>query len=158
MERLKLLGVIALCATLAPGAAASARGGGHGGGGHGGGGGHFGGGGGFHGGGHFGGGRGFHGGAGHFRAAGGFHGGQFHHAGFRHRYRHAWAYDGGLGLGGAFALGAYSGWPYYGGYDDGYYGDYDSADGSSYCERKYRSYDPASGTYLGYDGKRHPCP
>lgn len=73
MERLKLLGVIALCATLAPGAAASARGGGHGGGGHGGGGGHFGGGGGFHGGGHFGGGGGFHGGVGHFRAAGGFH-------------------------------------------------------------------------------------
>ncbi|WP_245285747.1 BA14K family protein [Bradyrhizobium japonicum] len=56
-------------------------------------------------------------------------------------------------------MGAYSGWPYYGGYDDGYYGNYDdSADGSSYCEQKYRSYDPASGTYLGYDGKRHPCP
>ena len=70
MERLKLLGVIALCATLAPGAAASARGGGHGGGGHGGGGGHFGCGGGFHGGGHFGGGGGHYGGGG-----GGFGGG-----------------------------------------------------------------------------------
>ncbi len=35
MKRLKLLGVIAVCAALAPGAAASARGGGHGGGGHG---------------------------------------------------------------------------------------------------------------------------
>jgi hypothetical protein len=22
----------------------------------------------------------------------------------------------------------------------------------------YRSYDPQSGTYLGYDGVRHPCP
>jgi hypothetical protein len=22
----------------------------------------------------------------------------------------------------------------------------------------YQSYDPASGTYLGYDGLRHPCP
>jgi hypothetical protein len=26
-----------------------------------------------------------------------------------------------------------------------------------YCQRRYRSYDPASGTYLGYDGLRHPC-
>jgi hypothetical protein len=28
----------------------------------------------------------------------------------------------------------------------------------SYCVQRYRSYDPASGTYLGYDGLRHPCP
>jgi BA14K-like protein len=28
---------------------------------------------------------------------------------------------------------------------------------SSYCTRRYRSYDPASGTYLGHDGRRHPC-
>jgi hypothetical protein len=27
-----------------------------------------------------------------------------------------------------------------------------------YCSRRFRSYDPASGTYLGYDGYRHPCP
>ena len=27
-----------------------------------------------------------------------------------------------------------------------------------YCSQRYRSYDPASGTYLGYDGNRHPCP
>jgi hypothetical protein len=27
-----------------------------------------------------------------------------------------------------------------------------------YCAKRYRSYDPASGTYLGYDGRRHPCP
>ena len=26
-----------------------------------------------------------------------------------------------------------------------------------YCARRYRSYDPASGTYLGYDGLRHRC-
>jgi hypothetical protein len=25
------------------------------------------------------------------------------------------------------------------------------------CEQRFRSYDPASGTYLGDDGKRHPC-
>jgi hypothetical protein len=28
----------------------------------------------------------------------------------------------------------------------------------AYCAQRYRSYDPASGTYLGYDGQRHPCP
>lgn len=27
----------------------------------------------------------------------------------------------------------------------------------SYCARKYRSYDPRSRTYLGYDGLRHYC-
>jgi BA14K-like protein len=29
---------------------------------------------------------------------------------------------------------------------------------ASYCAQRYRSYDPASGTYLGFDGLRHPCP
>lgn len=29
---------------------------------------------------------------------------------------------------------------------------------ASYCVQRYRSYDPASGTYLGFDGMRHPCP
>ena len=31
-------------------------------------------------------------------------------------------------------------------------------DGAAYCEQRFRSYDPASGTYLGFDGLRHPCP
>jgi hypothetical protein len=59
------------------------------------------------------------------------------------------------------------------GYDPGYsYGDpgysYGYAPGGyvapapggdvAYCEQRFRSYDPASGTYLGYDGLRHPCP
>jgi hypothetical protein len=26
-----------------------------------------------------------------------------------------------------------------------------------YCLDKYRSYDPRTNTYLGYDGERHPC-
>jgi len=34
----------------------------------------------------------------------------------------------------------------------------DQGDSVAYCQRTYRSYDPASGTYLGYDGLRHPCP
>jgi len=33
-----------------------------------------------------------------------------------------------------------------------------SSTNASYCAQRYRSYDPASGTYLGYDGLRHPCP
>jgi hypothetical protein len=28
---------------------------------------------------------------------------------------------------------------------------------ASYCAQRYRSYDPASGTFMGYDGRRHPC-
>ena len=35
---------------------------------------------------------------------------------------------------------------------------YNSDDLVAYCEQTYRSYDPASGSYLGYDGFRHPCP
>jgi hypothetical protein len=33
-----------------------------------------------------------------------------------------------------------------------------AGDGVAYCAQLYRSYDPASGTYIGYDGLRHPCP
>jgi hypothetical protein len=29
---------------------------------------------------------------------------------------------------------------------------------AAYCARRYRSYDPVSGTFLGYDGLRHACP
>jgi hypothetical protein len=28
---------------------------------------------------------------------------------------------------------------------------------SSYCARRYRSDNPTSGSYLGYDGRLHPC-
>ena len=28
----------------------------------------------------------------------------------------------------------------------------------AYCSQRFRSYDPASGTYLGYDGVRRSCP
>ena len=31
-------------------------------------------------------------------------------------------------------------------------------DDIAYCARRYRSYDPVSQTYMGYDGLRHPCP
>ncbi|MGO4524471.1 BA14K family protein [Microvirga sp. 2MCAF35] len=32
------------------------------------------------------------------------------------------------------------------------------ASAAGYCAQRFKSYDPASGTYLGYDGLRHPCP
>ena len=57
---------------------------------------------------------------------------------------------GGLIVGGMLAA------PYY---DRPYYGpDYYGGDAVGYCMRRFRSYDPRSGTYLGYDGYRHPCP
>jgi hypothetical protein len=74
-------------------------------------------------------------------------------------------------VGGAIASQSYG---YYGGsgyYAPGYYDDqYDDGpavaavpapvggDDDAYCMQTYRSYDPASGTYVGYDGLRHPCP
>jgi len=33
-----------------------------------------------------------------------------------------------------------------------------NGDAVAYCEQTYRSYDPTSGSYLGYDGFRHACP
>jgi hypothetical protein len=84
-------------------------------------------------------------------------------------------WHGGWGWGlGAFAAGAIIGGalaaPYY--YGPGYYpGPYYPApyyarpyyEGApagdvAYCAQRYRSYDPASGTFLGNDGHRHPCP
>jgi hypothetical protein len=31
-------------------------------------------------------------------------------------------------------------------------------DPTAYCAQKFHSYDPRTGTYLGNDGQRHPCP
>lgn len=99
-----------------------------------------------------------------------------------HGHHGGWHHGGGIGAGIAgFAAGALIGGavaagsgPYYGygpdyGYDYGPDYGYDYAPGpvvversgggaEAYCERRFRSYDPASGTYLGYDGLRHPCP
>jgi BA14K-like protein len=36
--------------------------------------------------------------------------------------------------------------------------DEDVADARSFCVKRFRSFDPGSGTYLGQDGRRHPCP
>ena len=74
----------------------------------------------------------------------------------------------------------YYGYPYYdpflydgfyGFYGGGFYGGYGcggvvavpapivpSGGGVAYCEAHFRSYNPATGMYLGYDGRHHPCP
>jgi hypothetical protein len=70
-------------------------------------------------------------------------------------------------IGGAIAAPGYGPGPgYYApGYDDGQYDDpgvavVPGAVGGdvAYCMQTYRSYDPRSGTYMGTDGYRHPCP
>jgi hypothetical protein len=105
-------------------------------------------------------------------AQGGYRTGDHDHDGWRHR-----GYGPGAGFVAGLAAGSALGYGYgYGGYyDPSYYGDvyaYDDGDDGgyaapgvvvsggvdpAYCAQRYRSYDPASGTYLGYDGLRHPC-
>ncbi|MGB6352285.1 MAG: BA14K family protein, partial [Pseudolabrys sp.] len=52
----------------------------------------------------------------------------------------------------------YGGGPYYA--SPGYYAESGDGgdDGVSYCMQRYRTYDPNSGTFMGNDGRRHPCP
>lgn len=89
----------------------------------------------------------------------------------QYRRGYGYGYGGaavGLGIAGALIGGAIIGatQPYgYYGYPPGYYGPayvapapYIGGDAVAYCVQRFRSYDPYSGTYLGYDGLRHPCP
>src|SRR5262245_38423151 len=82
----------------------------------------------------------------------------------------------GWGWGGPFVAGAIIGGalaaPYYYGpryyypapaydapYPPGAYGPPPGGDDAiAYCQQRFRSYDPGTGTYLGFDGARHPCP
>jgi hypothetical protein len=101
--------------------------------------------------------------SGNFAGRGQYAGGGYN-GGYRHRHR-----GGGFWPGVAVGVGVGSTYGYYGSpyYDDSY-GYYDDTtvsagppvddDAVSYCMQRYKSYDPASGTYLGYDGQRHPCP
>lgn len=69
-----------------------------------------------------------------------------HHHGWRHRRHSGWGpavggFVAGAAIGSAIANSRAQA------------GQYDA-----YCEQRFKSYDPQSGTYLGYDGQRHPCP
>jgi hypothetical protein len=33
-----------------------------------------------------------------------------------------------------------------------------NGDDVAWCQSRYRSYNPSTGTFLGYDGQNHPCP
>lgn len=80
---------------------------------------------------------------------------------------------GGAIIGGALAAPYYRGHgPYYGDPGPYYYGPGPYApaygpgygygpprgDAVAYCMERFKSYNPRSGTYLGYDGYRHACP
>lgn len=83
---------------------------------------------------------------------GGYGRGYGYGGGYRHGYRHHGGGNGALigGLaagaiiGGAIAAGAAS--------------NAQAQQNANYCAQRYRSYDPASGTYLNNDGNRYPCP
>jgi hypothetical protein len=87
------------------------------------------------------------------------YGGRYYGRGYGYGGVAAGAIVGGAILGGLLAAPYdYGGSQYY--YrDSGYYA-YGSAPGNTvaYCMRRFKSYDRRSGTYLGYDGYRHPCP
>jgi|SRR5579863_1901908 len=87
------------------------------------------------------------------------------------QWRRGWrgfgpGFIGGALLGGAlFGPRYYGPGPYYYGPGPYYYGPGPyvvpgpvGGDAVAYCMSRFRSYDPGSGTYLGYDGLRHPCP
>jgi hypothetical protein len=80
--------------------------------------------------------------------------------GGRHYYRRHRDWDDNNGAGLAlglfgFAAGAVVGSQLQGGQGYGYGGGYDAHDAA--CAQRFRSYDPNSNTYLGYDGYRHYC-
>lgn len=76
------------------------------------------------------------------------HGWHRHHwrDGYRHRYSRGWGpavggFVAGAAIGSAVANSRAQ-----------------AAENNAYCSQRYKSYDPSSGTYMGYDGIRHPCP
>jgi hypothetical protein len=80
---------------------------------------------------------------------------RWHHNGhaWNHRWHHGW---GGPSVGFAFGPGIYA--PGYGYGAPGYgYGSPVGDDHVQYCMNRYRSYDPNSDTFMGYDGMRHRC-
>ncbi len=129
-------------------------------------------GGGFHGGGFHGGG--FHGGRPF--AGGGFRHNNWGHGGFGHHRNWGGAPNWGYARGGYYPGYSYGGYGYDGfglglGLTAGLIGGALAATASEgayaadapartveYCQARFKSYNPATGTYLGYDGLRHSCP
>ena len=81
----------------------------------------------------------------------------------RWRGRGGWGPGVGAAIVGGAILGGMLAAPYYDGYgpyayDGPYYSPGYGGNAVAYCMQRFRSYDPGSGTYLGFDGFRHPCP
>lgn len=74
------------------------------------------------------------------------HGGRYHGYGQRHGY-----YGNGAAALGGLAAGAIIGGAIANSQAR-------AGDTDAYCSQRFKSYDPRSGTYLGYDGDRHSCP
>lgn len=73
-----------------------------------------------------------------------------HHGGY-HRHGYGRGYGGGAAVIGGLAAGAIIGGAIANSQAR-------AGDADAYCSQRFKSYDPASGTYLGYDGNRHACP
>src|SRR5262249_20241021 len=97
----------------------------------------------------------------------GYYRGPHHAYAYQPRYGHApgYSYDLGYSYGPAYSYGpgaayAYAPGPSYSAAPGPSYSaapgpSYSTGGDESYCRQRFRSYDPASGTYLGYDGLRH---
>ena len=80
-------------------------------------------------------------------------GGNWHHRRHHHHDNDNFGWWGvPLGFGLGLALTA----PYYNSYGYGYRSGYGNSH-VDYCMRRYRSYDPSTNTFMGYDGYRHEC-
>ena len=93
-----------------------------------------------------------------------YYGNRYYRYGGGRYYNYGWPYYGGIGLGYGLGYPDYNG--YYGGgypddvYDGGAYyggGEYGGDGHMEWCLNRYRSYNPRTDTYLGYDGYRHRC-
>ncbi len=98
----------------------------------------------------------------HFSGArvGGHFAGRSYSRSYRGHYYGGGPAWGGFGYGavlGGLLLAPYALGPEYYAYPDEYYLA-PPDDAVAYCMRRFKSYDLRSGTYLGYDGYRHPCP
>lgn len=95
---------------------------------------------------------------------GGWRGGGYRGYGYRGYGYRPWL-GAGIGLATGLAIGGALASPYYYGEPEVYYqpapvyrAPGGGGDAIAYCMQRFKSYDPSSGTYLGYDGRRHPCP
>ena len=86
----------------------------------------------------------------------------FNRGDYRYHRGYRWRPGFAIGIGaGAFAAYPWGYDPYYDygyGYYDGGYESYAADADVQYCIQRFRSYDIATRTYLGFDGLRHPCP